>query len=87
MAQIFGKHVDGLFVGLLLAHGCKLRLNGGLKQTLITVVDGLCHQLSAGRIAIDVMTFQTLYGLLVVGGDGDAEDALVLTTAHGQQTV
>ena len=74
-------------VGLLLAKRGKLRLDGGLKQTLITVVDGLGHQFAAGRVAIDIMALQTIYGLLVVGGDGDAEDTLFLTSAHGQQTV
>ena len=79
--------MDGLFVGLLLAECSKLRLDGGLKQTLVAVVDSLGHQLSARGVTVDIMTLQPFCGLLVVGGDRDAEDTLVLTPSHGQQTV
>ena len=43
LTEILRKHADGLIVGLFLADGSKFCFNGRLEQTLITVLNSLCH--------------------------------------------
>ena len=87
LAQVLGKHTDGLLVGLLLAQGCKLRLYGGFQQSLVAVLHGFVHQSPAGCLPVDVVVFQQVEALLVVGGYADAQYSLGLAPAHGQQSV
>ena len=89
LAQVLGEDADGLVVGLLLAQVRELRLDRGLQQSLVTVLDGFFQQLSAGLCALErgQASLQALHTLLVVGTDADAQNALSLAPAHGQQTV
>ena len=43
LAKIPGKHTDGLFVGLFLAEGCKLRFDARLQESLVSISNSLLH--------------------------------------------
>ena len=85
LTQILGKYADSLFVSLLLAEVHELCLYRGQQQALVTVLYGLCHQSLAGSVATNIVTLQTLYGLVVVDSDADAQYTLALATTHSQQ--
>ena len=88
LAQVLGEDANGLVVGLLLAEVGKLGLDGGFEQALVTVLDSLGHESSAGCVTIDIMAAEALHALVVVNGvDAQAQDALGLAAAHGQQAV
>ena len=88
MAEILGKHTDGLGIGLLLAQVAKLRFDGRLQQSFVAVFYSLSHEFSARRVAIDIVSLQAFDTLVIIDRvDADAQDALVFAATHGQQTM
>ena len=88
LAQVFGKHAYSLFVGFLLAQGCKLRFNRRAKQPLV----GICHcqlyLLGCGGAGPHETACHTRAAIIVVGRkDAYFEKALRLATQHGKHTV
>ena len=88
LAQVFGKHAYSLFIGFLLAQGCKLRFNRRAKQPLV----GICHRqlylLGCGGAGTHETTRHTRAAIVVVGRkDAYFEETLRLTAQHGEHTV
>ena len=87
LTQIFGKHADGFFVGLLLAQVDKFGLDARFEQPSVAVLHSLGNQPSAGCVTVDVVALQALDTLVVVGRNAEPQDALGLAPEHGQQAV
>ncbi len=87
MAQVGAEHLDGLVVGLLLAQCGKLILYRRTDEAAVAVGHGVGDERLAGTRAVDIVTLEAADALLVVNGDGDAQEALGLTTAQRQQPV
>ena len=88
LAQVFGKHADSLFVGLLLAQGGKLRFNRGAKQTLVGICHCHAHLFGGGRTGAYETALHTRATVIVVGRkNAYFKEALRLATQHGKHTV
>ena len=87
MPDIPGEDGDGLVVGPLFGRGGKFAFDRGAQQPFVAVGHGLCHKPGSLAVAFDKESLQAGECLLVVGGDGDAQNTLVLAAAHGQNLV
>ena len=87
LAQVLTEYFDGLVVGFLFAQRGKLCLHLRAEETFEGIVDSLADDRLARSRAVDIVSFEFVGALLVVGTDGHAQHALGLATAHGQQTV
>ena len=87
LSKVLLEDMDGLVVGLLLAERRKLVLDRRLYEPFVGVVDGLAHQCLASAIATHVLPAQAVGAILVVDGDADAQHALGLAAADGQEAV
>ncbi len=91
LAQVLGKDADGLLVGLRLALSHELRLYRRQQQALVAVLDSLLQQSAAGSPSVGggwgEVALQSAYGLIVVDGQAQSQNALVSSAPHGQQAV
>ena len=88
LAQVFGKHAYSLFVGFLLAQGCKLRFNRRAKQPLVGICYRQLYLLGCGGAGTHETACHTRAAIVVVGRkDAYFEKTLRLTAQHGKHTV
>ena len=88
LAQVFGKHAYSLFIGFLLAQGCKLRFNRRAKQPLVGICHRQLYQLGGSGAGTHETACHTRAAIVVIGRkNAYFKKALRLATQHGKHTV
>ena len=87
MAQVFGKHLDSFFIGSLFAGVGKLGFNRWSDESFISIIAGFAYKLLAFAQAMNIFFADFFCALFAVNINIDFQEALTLTTTHGQQAV
>ena len=87
LAQVFGKHTNGLGIGALARLDAHLRLHGQRQQALEAVGHSQPDLGGGGVLGLEEAAFQHRQALAFGAEDAQAEDLLILSTTHGQDAV